>query len=122
MVYSMGTDAIKTNEVLRFIIANSLITKAQLEIISTRLAGQRPSNRSKGAYYRLLAQSRTKIRGIIFSVLLLEMVGLLDQQSKEVLGRLARQVAMAQRSDIDERTARDVILLIEELVKRVSRL
>ena len=120
--YNMGSDEIKINEVLRFIIENSLITAKQLEIISKRLKGVRyVQNRSRGAYYRLLEQSRAKIRGIIYSILLLELIGLLDQQGKEVLERVAKQVVVTQGSDIDEWTARDVIRVIDELVRRLSR-
>lgn len=120
--YNMGSDEIKINEVLRFIIENSLITAKQLEIISKRLKGERSvQNRSRGAYYRLLEQSRAKIRGIIYSILLLELIGLLDEQGKEVLERVAKQVVVTQGSDIDEWTARDVIRVIDELVRRLSR-
>jgi hypothetical protein len=118
----MGSDEIKINDVLRFIIENSLITAKQLEIISKRLKGERyVQNRSRGAYYRLLEQSRAKIRGIIYSILLLEFIGLLDEQGKEVLERVAKQVIVTQGSDIDEWTARDVIRVIDELVRRLSK-
>lgn len=121
--YNMGSDERKINEVLRFIIENSLITAKQLEIISKRLKGERDvQNRSRGAYYRLLEQSRAKIRGIIYSILLLELIGLFDQQGKEVLERLAKQVVVTQGSDIDEWTARDVIRVIDELVRRLSKM
>jgi len=120
--YNMGSDEIKINEVLRFIIENSLITAKQLEIISKRLKGVRyVQNRSRGAYYRLLEQSRAKIRGIIYSILLLELIGLLDEQGKEVLERVAKQVVVTQGGDIDEWTARDVIRVIDELVRRLSK-
>ena len=118
----MGGDGIKINEVLRFIIENSLITEKQLEIISKRLKGERHvQNRSRGAYYRLLEQSRAKIRGIIYSVLLMELIGLLDEQGKDVLERLSKQVVVTQGSDVDEGTARDVIHVIDELVRRLSK-
>ena len=118
----MGSDEIKINEVLRFIIENSLITEKQLEVISKRLAGKRPAqNRSRGAYYRLLEQSRAKIRGVIYSVLLMELIGLLDEQKKTVLERLASQVVVTQGSDIDGGTARDVIRVMDELVRRLSK-
>lgn len=122
MVYRMGNDEIKINEVLRFIIENSLLTEKQLDIISKRLKGERHvQNRSRGAYYRLLEQGRAKIRGIIYSVLLLELMGLLDEQGKQVLDRLVKQIAVTQDSDIDEWTARDVIRVMDEVVRRLSK-
>lgn len=118
----MGSDEVKINQVLRFIIENSLITERQLEIISKRLAGERRvENRSRGAYYRVLKQGRVKITGVIYSVLLLEVIGLLGEEEREVLARLAKQVAVTQGSDIDEGTARDVIRVIDELVRRLGK-
>ncbi len=118
----MGSDEIKINEVLRFIIENSLITEKQLEIISNRLKGERRvQHRSRGAYYRVLEQSRAKIRSIIYSVLLMELIGLFDEQGKGVLERLAKQVVVTQGSDIDDETTRDVIRVMDELVRRLSR-
>jgi hypothetical protein len=122
MVYIMGSGDVKINQVLHFIIGNSLITSKQLSIISKRLAGQpRPRDRSRGAYYRLLEQSRAKIRGIIYSVLLMEVIGLIDEQGKEALERLVKQVSVIYGSDIDEGTARDVIYVMDELVRRLSK-
>jgi hypothetical protein len=120
---NMGSDEIKINEVLRFIIENSLITTKQLDIISKRLKGERRVQYgSRGAYYRVLEQSRAKIRSVIYSILLMELIGLLDEQGKGVLDRLAKQVAVMQGSDIDEGTARDVIRVMDELVRRLSKI
>lgn len=122
MVYIMGSGEVKINQVLRFIIENSLITERQLEIISKRLAGEQcVENRSRGAYYRLLKQGRAKISGVIYSILLLEVIGLLGEEEREVLTRLAKQVAVTQGSDIDEWMARDVIRVMDELVRRLSK-
>jgi len=118
----MGFGEIKNNEILKFIIERSLITPKQLDIISKRLRGERAvQERSRGAYYRLLKQSRDKLAGLIYSLLLLQLIGLLDEQKKGVLERLSKQVAVTQSSDIDEQTARDVIRVMDELVRRMSK-
>ncbi|MFQ5940294.1 MAG: hypothetical protein ACE5KA_01145 [Nitrososphaerales archaeon] len=122
LVDIMGGNEVKINEVLRFIIENSLITESQLEIISKRRRGERGArNRSRGAYYRVLDQSRRKIRGILYSFVLMELIGLLDENGKTVLERLAKQVAVTQGSDIDEGIARDVIQVMDEVVRRLSK-
>jgi hypothetical protein len=51
----------------------------------------------------------------------MELIGLLDEQKKVVLERLARQVVVTQGSDIDEGTVRDVIRVMDELVRRLSK-
>ena len=118
----MGSGEIKQNEILRFIIERSLITSKQLDIISKRLRGERGvQGRSRGAYYRLLKQSRDKLAGLIYSLLLLQLIGLLDEQTKGVLERLSKQVAVTQSGDVDEQTAHDVIRVMDELVRRISK-
>ncbi len=112
----------KENEILRFIIERSLITAKQLDIISKRRAGQRgATERSRGAYYRVLKQSREKLAGVIYSILLLQVVGLLDEQATVVLDRLSKQIAATQSGDIDEQTARDVIRVMDEVIRRISK-
>ncbi len=119
----MGTDGIRNNEILKFIIERSLITPKQLDIISKRLGGKRGvQERSRGAYYRVLKQSREKLAGLIYSLLLLQLIGLLNEQTKDVLERLSKQVAVTQSSDIDEQAARDVIRVMDELVRRISKI
>jgi hypothetical protein len=118
----MGSGEVKNNEILKFIVERSLITPKQLEIISRRLRGERlVQERSRGAYYRLLKQSRDKLAGLIYSLLLLQIIGLLDEQKKAIFERLSKQVAVTQSSDIDEQTARDVIRVMDELVRRMSK-
>lgn len=118
----MAKDETKNNEVLKFIIERSLVTSRQFDVISKRLKGERGAQGgSRGAYYRLLKQSRNKIIGLIYSLLLLELIGLLDEQAKEVLARLSEQVAVTQTSDINEQTARDVIRVMDELIRRISK-
>jgi hypothetical protein len=119
----MGSAEMKDNEIIRFIIERSLFTKKQLEIISKRKRGERAAQqRSRGAYYRLLKQSRDKLAGLIYSLLLLEVMGIMDEQGKMVLNRLASQIAVTQTGDIDEYTARDVIRVMDEVVSRISRI
>ena len=118
----MGSGEIKNNEVLNFIIERSLFTSKQFDIISKRRSGGViVQQRSRGAYYRLLKQGRDKLSGIIYSILLLQLAGLLDEQTKNVLDRLSKQVAVTQSSDMDEQVARDVIRVMDELVRRISR-
>jgi hypothetical protein len=116
----MGSSEVKNNDILKFILERSLITTKQFDIISKRKEGGRVGHQSRGAYYRVLKQSREKIYGVIYSSLLLQLMGILDEQTKVLLERLSRQVAVTQSSDIDEQTARDVIRVMDEVVRRIS--
>ncbi|MFY3740582.1 MAG: hypothetical protein HMLIMOIP_001023 [Candidatus Nitrosomirales archaeon] len=119
----MGSGEVKNNEILNFIIERSLFTSKQFDIISKRRRGEHTvEHRSRGAYYRLLKQSRDKLSGLIYSFLLLQLAGLLDDQTRNVVDRLVRQVGVTQSSDIDEQVARDVIHVMDELVRRISKI
>jgi hypothetical protein len=119
----MGSGEVKNNEILNFIIERSLFTSKQFDIISKRRRGERVvEHRSRGAYYRLLKQSRDKLSGLIYSILLLQLAGLLDDQTRNVIDRLVKQVAVTQSSDIDEQVARDVMYVMDEVVRRISRI
>ena len=122
LVDNMDSSAPKINDVLRFIIENSLITEKQLDMIYKRLKGERGlENKSRGAYYRLLEQSRAKIRGVVYSILLMELIGLLDERRKGLLARLVKQVVVMQGSDIQGGMGGDVIRVMDELVRRLSK-
>jgi hypothetical protein len=118
----MGSGEIKNNEILNFIIERSLFTSKQFDVILKRRRGE-PSveHRSRGAYYRLLKQSRDKLYGLIYSILLLQIAGLFDEQTKNVLDRLSKQVAVTQLSDVEEWVARDVIRVMDEVIRRMSK-
>ncbi|MGH9878257.1 MAG: hypothetical protein ACRD5H_11515 [Nitrososphaerales archaeon] len=118
----MGSGEIKNNEILNYIIERSLFTPKQFDIISKRRRGEfAVEQRTRGAYYRLLKQSRDKLSGMIYSILLLQLAGLLDEPTRNVIDRLSKQVAVTQSSDIDKQVARDVIRVMDELVRRVSK-
>lgn len=108
------------NEILRFLIENSLFSPKQFEIIFKRLKGERRTAQSRGAYYRVLGQGREKLEGIFYSLLLLEATGLMEER-RQVLGRLSQQVAVMRSGDIGPDTARDVIRIVQEVVKRLSQ-
>jgi hypothetical protein len=118
----MGSPGVKNNEIMRFLIENSLLSRRQFEIIFNRVRGQPPSGtESRGAYYRVLRQARTKLEGVFYSLLLLEAAGVMDASRRQALERLARQVAVMGASDIDPVTARDVTRIVGEVVRRLGR-
>ena len=123
MVDKMGAPSVQNNDILRFLLERSLFTSRQFEMISKRLAGERsPQARSRGAYYRLLKQSRDKMEAVLYGVLLLEGIGFIDEAKREALQRLSRQVLVMRSGDIDEGTARDVTRILDEVVRRISRI
>jgi len=122
----MDSKDLKYNRLIRFLLERSLISKGQFEIIYTRKVMGKGfdydvKNRSKGAYYRLLGQSRSKVESILYSILLLVAIDALDKRALHVMQQLIEQISIIASRDIDDADANDVISIIQELVKQISK-
>ena len=115
------------NDVYREIIANSLFTERQIYIISNRLTGKTPlENISRGAYHRQLKQSRNKITGLFYSLLLLKSIGAIDHQTLSILMTLSDQLDVIlsnEYSDIEEdKTVHNVMFTLKHILKKMCNL
>jgi hypothetical protein len=109
------------------LLANSLFTPRQFSIISKRLQGSRRAEKiSSGAYYRQVKQCRKKVFSVLYSMILLQSTGVLQLETSATLNRLAEQLAViftSEGSDVtDKLNINDVISVIDEVVKRMSKL
>ncbi|MDQ3977454.1 MAG: hypothetical protein M3264_13100 [Thermoproteota archaeon] len=110
------------------IIANSLFTPRQLSIILKQLGGGgKPEKITSGAYYRQVKQCRKKVISVLYSMMLLQSMGVIQQEASATLNKLAEQSAVIFASEgSSDATPRlnvnDVIPVINEVIKRMSRL
>jgi hypothetical protein len=116
-----------SNNLYAYLIAKSLFTPRQLSIISKRLQGaRRASNISSGAYYRQVKQCRDKVNAVLYSMILLQSTGIVQQEALNAIGRLAEQLGVifsSEGSDVAGRlSVDDVMSVIDQLVKRISKL
>ena len=116
-----------SNNLYAYIVANSLFTPRQLDIISKRLqGGGRARNISSGAYYRQVKQCRDKVNAVLYSMILLQSTGIVQPEALSAIGRLAEQLGVifaSEGSDVASKlNVNDVISVIDTLVKRMSRL
>jgi hypothetical protein len=116
-----------SNNIYRYLIANSLFTPRQLSIISKRLQGAKPMQEiSSGAYYRQIKQCRYKVNRVLYSMILLQSTGVVEPEASSALGRLAEQLGVifsSEGSDVASRlSVDDVTSVIDQLVKRMSKL
>jgi hypothetical protein len=110
------------NSFYRYIIANSLFTTRQIDIISRRLQNRGTiENISSGAYYRQVKQSRTKIVRLLYSIILLKSVGVLDQETFFAIEKMASQIRVMLDQKTSDSRAESVISVIEQLVKRMCK-
>jgi hypothetical protein len=114
------------NIIYREIIANSLFTERQIDIIYNRLSHQTvPKNISRGAYHRQLKQCRNKIVGVLYSILLLKSIGAIDQQTLSILGTMCDQLVVTldrENSDISRNKVTDnVMSTVNGILKKMCR-
>ena len=116
-----------SNNLYGHLVANSLFTPRQLSIISKKLQrGGRAQNISSGAYYRQVGQCREKINAVLYSMILLQSTGIVQPETLTALSRLVEQLRVifaSESSDVVSRlSVNDVISVIDQLVKRMSKL
>jgi hypothetical protein len=110
------------------IVANSLFTPRQLSIILKQLGGGgKPEKITSGAYYRQVKQCRKKVISVLYSMMLLQSMGVIQQEAPAILNKLAEQSAVIFASEgSSDATPRlnvnDVIPVINEVIKRMSKL
>ena len=111
-----------------YIVANSLFTPRQLSIISKKLQGGGTTEKiSSGAYYRQVKQCRKKVTSVLYSMILLQSMGIVQLEASSTLSKLAEHLAVifASESSSDVTTrlnVEDVISVINEVIKRMSKL
>lgn len=115
------------NALYAYIVANSLFTPRQLSIISNQLkGGSKPEKISSGAYYRQVKQCRKKVISILYSMILLQSIGIVQSEALTTLNKLAEQLTVIFASESSDAMSRlnvdNVISVINEVIKRVSKL
>ena len=123
----MSDQGSNSNALYAYIVTNSLFTPRQLSIISKQLqGGGKPENISSGAYYRQVNQCRKKVISVLYSMILLQSIGIVQSEASATLNKLAEQLAVIFASEGSDVTSSlntdDVMSLINEVIKRVSKL
>ena len=124
----MAAPGSNSNTLYAYIVENSLFTPRQLSIILKQLGGGgKPEKISSGAYYRQVKQCRKKVISVLYSMMLLQSMGVVQQEAPATLSKLAEQstviFASERNSDATPRlNVNDVISVISEVIKRMSKL
>jgi len=87
-----------------FLIKNSILTYAQISLISKRLNNDRSRGyRTAGSYYRQLKQCKMKIRRIIYTIILLKILNVfddnIDASLEQVVERLDEFIKLSDSHD-----------------------
>jgi hypothetical protein len=119
----MENSDLNYTSILNHFVVNSILTEKQTSIIYNKIMKSKPSKKmTSGAYYRQLGQCRTKIRKIVYTLLLLRLFSVLDVGTFSVLDQLNNQlnVMLNKRSDeIDTTTLSNVISLVDDVIAKL---
>jgi hypothetical protein len=124
----MSDQGSNSNILYTHLVANSLFTPRQLSIILKQLQGGGKTEKiSSGAYYRQVKQCRKKVISILYSMTLLQSMGIVQSDALATLSKLAEQLAVIFASEgssdaIRRLNVNDVIAVIDEVIKRMSKL
>ena len=107
------------NIIIREIIKKSLFTERQIEIIlKQKKLLDVEFGVSKGAYYRQLAQSRSKIESVYYTLILLQALDVILTNS-DVISRLAEQVNVMKDGSFTPENEDQIIDVIQKTVKQL---
>lgn len=107
------------NAIIQEIIKKSLFTERQIEIIlKQKKLLDIEFGVSKGAYYRQVAQSRSKIEGVYYTLILLQAFDVIPTNS-DVISRLAEQVNVMKDGDFTPENESRIMSVIQKTVKQL---
>ncbi len=107
------------NTIIREIIKKSLFTERQIEIIlKQKKVLDVEFGVSKGAYYRQLAQSRSKIESVYYTIILLQAYDVILPES-DVISRLAEQLNVMKGGNFTPENESQIIDVIQKAVKQL---
>ena len=107
------------NNIIKQIIKKSLFTERQIQIILNRKnLSEFDFGITKGAYFRQVNQSRDKLMGLFYSIILLRGLGILLPDDIDVISRLAEQVSVIKDSDVFPEREEQVTNVIDKLVRQ----
>ena len=107
------------NTIIKEIIKKSLFTERQIEIIlKQKKLLDIEFGVTKGAYYRQLAQSRSKIESVYYTIILLQAYDVILPDSN-VISRLAEQVNVMKDGSFTPENESQIINVIQKTVKQL---
>jgi hypothetical protein len=117
----------KFNNFYDEILQKSVFTNRQISIIYKRTINQsKGENISAGAYYRQLKQCRLKIRSVLYSILILRLYGVLDDQAINSLDKIALQLgvmsqASGTKDTVNDQLVHDVASVVQRLISTMCK-
>ena len=107
--------------ILNEIIKKSLFTPRQIEIIlKYKDLSDSEFTITKGAYYRQVSQSREKLARLYYTFIVLRVLDILLADDIDVISRLTEQVSVIKNGDVFPEREREILSVIERVVKQTT--
>ena len=107
------------NPIIQEIIKKSLFTERQIEIIlKQKKLLYVEFDMSKGAYYRQVAQARSKIERAYYTLILLQAFDVMFPDA-DVISRLVEQVSVMKGSEFAHENEGEIMNVIDKTVKQL---
>ena len=108
------------NNILHQIIKKSLFTERQIEIIlNHKNLIETEFGISKGAYFRQVSQSRNKLMGLYYSIILFRGLGVILPDDIDVISRLSEQISVIQDSDVFPEREEQIIDVMDKAIRQI---
>lgn len=108
------------NNIFRQIIKKSLFTERQVEIIlNHKNILESEFGISKGAYFRQVSQSRNKLIGLYYTIILFRGLGIILPDDIDVISRLSEQISVIQDSDVFPEREEQIIDVIDKAIHQI---
>ena len=104
------------------LIEKSLFTNRQIQIIyNFKNKEKRPKEISSGAYYREVKQSKTKLQKLFYSILLLNLIKVMNDNQTTTLSSIIDKLTTLQDNPgkYHDKEINNVINVIEDLINRM---
>ena len=111
------------SNIIKQIIKKSLFTERQIEIIlKRRKLVDSQFMISKGAFYRQVNQSRSKLIALCYTWILLRGLGVFTSSDMDVINRLSEQISVIKSSDVFPERENEVMFVIQELLNQTCKM
>jgi len=111
------------NNIIRQIIKKSLFTERQIEIILNQKDLQETKfSITKGAYYRQVSQSREKLIGLFYSIILLRGLGILLPDDIDVISKLSEYIRVMNDGDVFPEREEQITKVIDMTIRKACNM
>lgn len=116
-------DEYEFNNIIKHIIKKSLFTERQIQII-LRMGDRSGAGFgiSRGAYYRQVGQTKTKLLRLYYTMSLLGGLGVLEARDIGVMIKLSKQVTELKNRDVFPEQEQNIMTVFDRVIEQAYKM